>query len=799
MTAVAAARRAAPRAVARERTDAAGATQPAFLWVALVIEVGMALLMIGAPGQFRSVAYDGIRPFLPWYGLAFAATGSLLLLAAIGVTGRAVTSAFLMLASGPLVVLAAGFWRVSILTGAITNLILALMLALVAVETLSGRRAFGGRRHVLVVGAIQVATGPLMVLFPERFPVAAYGQLAHVVGIVGLSYTAVGALLLFAEARGHTRSSAALGLAAAINFTPALQGALEARAWTGLLIYTTHAISMVRTASAPRPTSVAAVCVLMASLVGVSDLLRPSGALGLDGSARSAALSSVAMLLVGVSIVAGASLRRSLRALHTVTLIVGVGLAATISLGLAPGGPQPPTGSALLTVTGASLLLRRRSRYALLSALLLSTLVTVVATLNALAYLVEEPTLAQAYGIFGLRSHAAIAIGALGIAVTSMAAGTIVRGRIGDRVLATTGVFVTGLVMLGGYAAAAGSGIIALLEVRPEAAGTYAVNSISVGLALLLALLLAVVAATVLFTRTLTRPLDDLVDVMLRFAAGDLGARATSAGADQIAAANRAFNQTADRLATTQRELRQLNERLDERVRERTFQLATATEGIEEFAHTVSHDLRAPLRALDGFRALLEAELGDHRSEAAHRHLTRIHDATVRMSALIDDLLALSMASRTELDPERVDLSAMAREVLDAQRRAGAVFRAVVADGMYVRADRALLRTLLESLVTNALKFSRSRSEPVVEIGCEAVDGVATYFVRDNGVGFDMRYVDRLFRPFTRLHTDASFEGTGIGLATVERIVKRHGGRVNATGAPGDGATISFTLPAARP
>ncbi len=218
---------------------------------------------------------------------------------------------------------------------------------------------------------------------------------------------------------------------------------------------------------------------------------------------------------------------------------------------------------------------------------------------------------------------------------------------------------------------------------------------------------------------------------------------------------------------------------------------------LEAFSYTVSHDLRAPLRSIDGFSLALLEDCGDRLDGQGQDHLRRIRAAARRMSDLIDDLLELSRVGRWELLRQQVDLSALARDVVGELRQSAPerAARVVVQDGLVVDGDPRLLRVVLENLLGNAWKFTGKVAEPMIEVGADETQAPATYFVRDNGAGFDMAHVGQLFAPFRRLHSAADFSGTGIGLATVQRIVERHGGRVWAEGEVGRGATVSWTLP----
>jgi two-component system, sensor histidine kinase and response regulator len=221
---------------------------------------------------------------------------------------------------------------------------------------------------------------------------------------------------------------------------------------------------------------------------------------------------------------------------------------------------------------------------------------------------------------------------------------------------------------------------------------------------------------------------------------------------------------------------------------------------LESFSYAVSHDLRAPLRRIDSFsRAILESQ-AEKLDEAGQRYLDRVREASQQMSQLIDDVLYLSRVTRADLREQDVDLSSLAQLILS-RLQEGEPARKVdvkIRPGVIVTGDGQLLRIALENLFENAWKFSSKQAESRIEFGVTQASGEPTYFVRDNGAGFDMTYADRLFGPFQRLHAQGEFPGSGIGLATVQRIIHRHGGRVWAEGLVGQGATFQFTLGRAR-
>ena len=244
-------------------------------------------------------------------------------------------------------------------------------------------------------------------------------------------------------------------------------------------------------------------------------------------------------------------------------------------------------------------------------------------------------------------------------------------------------------------------------------------------------------------------------------------------------------------------EVLRLNADLERRVIKRTAALEAANNELEAFDYSISHDLKAPIRHIDGFSTMLIEEYGDRLDERGRSCLQRIQGAAHRMEQLVDDLLSLSLVSRGEMNRKDVDLSALAQQVCAGLRQVepGRDVDCVVASGLAAHADAGLMRIVLENLIGNAQKFSAERNGAKIEFGSVTAESGPVYFVRDNGVGFDAAYADKLFAPFQRLHAQNEFTGTGIGLATVRRIIARHGGKVWAEGVVNQGATIHFTLP----
>lgn len=245
-----------------------------------------------------------------------------------------------------------------------------------------------------------------------------------------------------------------------------------------------------------------------------------------------------------------------------------------------------------------------------------------------------------------------------------------------------------------------------------------------------------------------------------------------------------------------ERELAALKDQLEERVRERTAELVAANAELEAFSYSVSHDLRAPLRWIDGFTRALAEDHADELGPSGQEYLRQLHESVERMTQLIDALLWLSRVTMCPIDREQVDLGAIAREIAAelAEHEPERDVEWDIADGLIVSGDGRLLRILLDNLLRNAWKFTKDSPRAHIEVGATEVRGERVFFVCDDGVGFDQSYADRLFRPFERLHGQDEFEGTGIGLALVRRIVVRHGGRVWAESRPERGACFYFTL-----
>lgn len=317
---------------------------------------------------------------------------------------------------------------------------------------------------------------------------------------------------------------------------------------------------------------------------------------------------------------------------------------------------------------------------------------------------------------------------------------------------------------------------------------------------------------------SITKPLFAITDIAREVVnSRDFGRRVKRVSDDEIGVLVDAFNEmlneigkTTVALQDTNRQLEQeagehrasremvmkLNAELERKVLERTQALQVANKELESFCYSVSHDLRGPLRAISGFTRALQEDYGTGMPDGAHRYFDKVIAASSRMGQLIEDLLNLSRVSRGELVRQQVNFSTMAHQIADdlKQQHPGYVIEVSIWEGISAEADQKLLRIVLENLMGNSWKFTTKQSQPRVEVGVMRDGQREIYFVRDNGAGFDMKYADKLFGAFQRLHGAGEFPGTGIGLATVQRIINRHGGRIWFDSTPGKGAVFYFTL-----
>jgi signal transduction histidine kinase len=317
---------------------------------------------------------------------------------------------------------------------------------------------------------------------------------------------------------------------------------------------------------------------------------------------------------------------------------------------------------------------------------------------------------------------------------------------------------------------------------RIVAAQQRVVIVILAGLALIA---LSTSGAAWLINRNVLAPIHRLKQATREVAAGNWNYTLGIGSNDEIGETSRNFDAMTQSLRASFAQIERSNQ-----------ELAALNQEIEAFSYSVSHDLRGPLRSMDGFSLALLEDYGDKLDDEARDSLQRIRAASQRMGRLIDELLRLSRVTRAELAIKPVNLSEMAREIADAleQQQPTRAVQWVIEEGMTVHADKALIQIAMQNLLENAWKFTGKTDKPVIRVGTIERDGKTVFLVADNGVGFDMAYADRLFGAFQRLHHESEFPGTGIGLAIVQRIVRRHEGKIWAQALPGVGATFYFSL-----
>jgi signal transduction histidine kinase len=313
----------------------------------------------------------------------------------------------------------------------------------------------------------------------------------------------------------------------------------------------------------------------------------------------------------------------------------------------------------------------------------------------------------------------------------------------------------------------------------------------------LLLCLLAALAVSSLFGRAVAAPIKRLAEVARSVSRDrNYSIRVRSTGdRDEVAVLIEAFNNMLAQISARDAALQQARDELEQRIQERTTQLVAANKELEAFSYTVSHDLRGPLEIISTISYILEKDYAGKLDARGQEFLTDLRAAAKRMSDLIDQLLTLSRIATSEMQEETVDLSALARQVAGEFERHTPQRQVefVVGEDAVVEGDPTLLRVVMDNLMSNAWKFTSSQQHARIEFGWNQQDDHRVYFVKDNGAGFDPASATRLFQPFQRLHSAGDFPGTGVGLATVQRIVSRNGGRIWAEAAVGQGATFYFT------
>lgn len=291
-----------------------------------------------------------------------------------------------------------------------------------------------------------------------------------------------------------------------------------------------------------------------------------------------------------------------------------------------------------------------------------------------------------------------------------------------------------------------------------------------------------------LISRRMTKPLNELTAAATAIAGGDYSSAVNVTRRDEVGKLANAFNTMATKVSNAQH-------MLEHKVQERTVQLESANTELEAFSYSVSHDLRAPLRAINGYARMLQEDHQDKLDGEANRLLNTIVSNTVRMGQLIDDLLAFARMGRKDLIPHEIDMKKLAQSSLHELIKTDKRYNIHVAELPSIPGDQALLKQVWMNLLDNAIKYSSKVNAPSIDVGFREDQNNVVYFIRDNGAGFDMRYSDKLFGIFQRLHDQDSFDGTGIGLALVKRIISRHAGHIWAEAAVDKGATFYFSLP----
>ncbi|UII33178.1 ATP-binding protein [Fulvivirga ulvae] len=299
--------------------------------------------------------------------------------------------------------------------------------------------------------------------------------------------------------------------------------------------------------------------------------------------------------------------------------------------------------------------------------------------------------------------------------------------------------------------------------------------------------------------RAITGPVRELADTALAISERkDYTVRATKFGSDEVGALTTAFNQMLDEIQAQNKAIKSFNAHLEEKIKERTAELEIANKELESFTSSVSHDLRAPLRSVIGYSKIIEEDYSVKLGDEGVRMLNLIISNGQRMGQLIDDLLAFSKVGKQDVLKVPLDMEKITSEVIDEMTQDIANTKSVEIKTdkiLDAEGDKSMIKQVMTNLISNALKYSMKEAKPCIEIGSYQKDNTNVYYVKDNGVGFDMQYYDKLFGVFERLHNQHDFEGTGVGLALVHRIVLKHDGQVWAEGKVNEGATFYFSLP----
>src|SRR5579859_1911288 len=722
-------------------------TGPLRCFVGLVCATTGALMLV-APHQFSTQVYAFIRPQLNLWGIGLVLAG-VGLLALFGFSpGRGIRLGVDLFGGGALLILGFGFAKEGGVAGAVFYGVLGLATVLAAVVPAAARRhsAAGRDLHVITVAAAAALIGVSMLVLPDRFG-ASYDSVRSTLPLFGIALLGSGALLLYTQFSVPSPPITfwvADIAAAATLIAYMLQTAVPKGSWTGVVLYGASAAGLlVIPWLAPR----------IEQLEGTSHRVRIALAL---------CAAATLPLLTAVSLYAA----REEAAATAQVLVQRQDTAQALALAWSRDVSSREMSAGSIADSIASADPGSEGRIYVLDA-----------NGRRIAWRPDVPTdAAQA-------------------SLTAQLTGTAPSGMVSYET--------DGQSWLAGYALAGTTGLLFVVE-QPAITALAAVHAgreLAFGLLVLAAALAAVAGSWV--AGRLAEPLHVLAVAVEGFGAGQAVVAMPRSDIAELALLARNFVRMRDQLAEhavareqAHQQLRVLNAGLEQRVLDRTGELQLAVKELEAFSYSVSHDLRAPLRQIDGFSLAMLEDYGPQLDNDAQANLHWIRDGTQRMARLIDDLLTLSRISRTRLRAEPVDLSALAVEVTDGLRRAHPKQPMIsnLEPGLMADGDRGLLLIVLENLLGNSWKFTRNAAHGEVAFGAVASAGPLAYFVRDNGAGFDMAYADRLFGAFQRLHSEQEFEGTGIGLATVQRAVARHGGRVWAEGAVGLGATVWFTL-----